>query len=273
MAETGDKRSRASSDNWPEAEIDGLYGLPLEEFTAARNRLARALRAQGRREAAAHVARLTKPSLAAWAVNQVMRTQRNDAQRLLSAGERLRSAHANLAAGRGSADELRAASEAEQAAVRRLINAAEGLLTGRGRSLGDAVVDRVRETLHATAADADTRDLAAGGRLTRESRLFDGGALTAGGTKAKPRRGRGEPDAAVATREAKERLKRARGEAAELRRAAANAARDRRRAEGALARAVDAERAAYEELAAKEKEVEELLPRAGKRAAKGKGRT
>src|SRR5688500_10521615 len=86
----------------PEEEVDALYGLPLEEFTKARNELAAELRSRGEREAADWVGALAKPTAAAWAVNQVMRTQRKDARALLAAGERLRKAHEDIAAGEAS---------------------------------------------------------------------------------------------------------------------------------------------------------------------------
>ena len=85
----------------PEAEVDALYGLPLEDFTKTRNELARELRSRGEREAADWVGSLAKPTAAAWAVNQVMRTQRKDARALLGAGERLRKAHEEAATGTG----------------------------------------------------------------------------------------------------------------------------------------------------------------------------
>jgi hypothetical protein len=49
-----------------DARIDQLYQLPLEEFTSARNALAKDAGAD-----AARVRALTKPPIAAWAVNQL----------------------------------------------------------------------------------------------------------------------------------------------------------------------------------------------------------
>ena len=44
-----------------------LYGLPLERFVPERTALGKALRSEGKREEAAAVAKLVKPSVAAWA--------------------------------------------------------------------------------------------------------------------------------------------------------------------------------------------------------------
>jgi hypothetical protein len=54
-------------------EPDDLYALPLEEFTAARNELARSLKAAGDADEAARVKKLKKPPVSAWAVNQLAR--------------------------------------------------------------------------------------------------------------------------------------------------------------------------------------------------------
>ncbi|HEX8206307.1 MAG TPA: hypothetical protein VF587_09635, partial [Solirubrobacteraceae bacterium] len=67
-------------------DVDALYCRPLDEFVPARAELAKALRADGRRDEAAAVAKLPKPSVAAWAVNQVVRTQPALAEELWAAG-------------------------------------------------------------------------------------------------------------------------------------------------------------------------------------------
>src|SRR5207247_692930 len=144
----------------PEEKVDALYALPLEEFTRARNELAGELRSRGEREAADRVAALAKPTVAAWAVNQLMRTQRKDARALLAAGERLRKAHAGAAAGNAAARDLRDAAEAERSAVERLSEAARGLADARGRGLSEAVLERVTQTLHAISADDEARSVA-----------------------------------------------------------------------------------------------------------------
>src|SRR5919204_6251280 len=141
-------------------EEDDLYGLPLEEFTAQRDALAKQLRKDGDGEAAARVKALRKPTLAAWAVNQVIRTQPKAARELAAAGEALRKAQSALVSGKGSADKLRAASDRERAAVDDLLEAARGLLSASGSILSEAGLEKVSETLHAAAGDDDTREAA-----------------------------------------------------------------------------------------------------------------
>jgi hypothetical protein len=151
-------------------EPDDLYGLPLDRFVAERGALAKALRADRRREEAKEVAGLRKPSVAAWAVNQLVRTQDAGVGELLAAGDALRSAQEDLLAGKGDARALRAAGERERAAVDALVEAARGLLTSGGLELSEPVVERVADTLHAAALDEDARRQVQAGRLERELR-------------------------------------------------------------------------------------------------------
>ena len=151
-------------------EADELYGLALDRFVPERGALAKALRAEGRREDAARVAALRRPSVAAWAVNQLVRTQRAAVQELFDAGDELRDAQANLLAGTGDGRALRAAGERERAAVDALIEAARGLLTSQGEDLSATMIERVSDTLHAAALGEAAREQVREGRLERELR-------------------------------------------------------------------------------------------------------
>lgn len=194
-------------------DAEELYGLPLDRFVPERTALARALRADGAREQAAEVAKLGKPTLAAWAVNQLVRTQRRAVAELFAAGDALARAQADVVSGRGSAGALREASEAERASVEALVQAARGLLSSEGHALTPATVDRVGETLHAAALEPGARGAVEGGCLVRELRHVGMGA--SGGVPA-PR--------VAAAREAAAREAAARE--AETREAAAAAARE-----------------------------------------------
>jgi hypothetical protein len=151
-------------------EPDDLYGLALDRFIPERTELARALRADQRREEAAAVAALRKPSVAAWAVNQLVRSQGAAVHELYEAGDALREAQADLLAGSGDGRALRAANERERAAVDTLVAAGRGLLDSDGHELSPSVVERVADTLHAAALDVDAREQVRAGRLERELR-------------------------------------------------------------------------------------------------------
>src|SRR4051812_40117151 len=107
--------------------ISDLYALPLERFTAERNALAAELRSDGDAQGGATVKALRKPSAAAWAVNQLVRAEPDLVEALLGAGGELRQAHRQAASGRG-AEQLRAAAEAERAAIEQLMERAPAVL-------------------------------------------------------------------------------------------------------------------------------------------------
>jgi len=177
-------------------DVDDLYGLPLDQFVPERTALARELRKAGERDRAGEVAALRKPSVAAWAVNQLVRSRRSAVGELLDAGEALRAAQDDVLAGRGDAGSLRAAVEHERAAVDALTDAARGLLSSEGEELSDTMIERVSDTLHAAALDDEARAQVEQGRLERELRhvgLGGFGAVGAGGAPA-PRASRKKTD-------------------------------------------------------------------------------
>src|SRR4051795_1382837 len=113
-------------------DADNLYGLPLEQFVPQRDALAKRLRADKRREDAAEVKALRKPSVAAWAVNQAVRSQPKAARALWDAGDALIAAQEDLLSGRGDAAALRAAAEDERSALDEVVGAGRGLATRPG---------------------------------------------------------------------------------------------------------------------------------------------
>jgi hypothetical protein len=149
-------------------EVAGrLYGLPLEEFTRERDAAARELRKAKERDVAAEVAKLPKPSQAAWAANHLAREQRGLVDDLLSAGEQLREAQDAAVAGRGAAA-LREAGAVERAAVDALVEAAGELEPG-GRRPTAATLERLRTTLHAAASDDNVGAALDAGRLVEDA--------------------------------------------------------------------------------------------------------
>jgi hypothetical protein len=158
-------RTMADDDLPPDA--DALYGAPFEDFIAERGALAKRLRAAGDREAARRVTALRKPSVAAWTLNQLVRSRARDIAAFAQAADGLRDAQAALLEGRGSPAGLREARAAERAAVDRLLEVARGLFPG-GREPGATTLERVAATLHAAAADEAVRDAVLSGRLLAE---------------------------------------------------------------------------------------------------------
>ena len=170
-----------------------LYGLPLERFVPERNALARRLRAEGDGAEAKRVAKLRKPSVAAWAVNQLVRTQRHAVDELLAAGDALERAQADVLAGRAEAASLRGAMDRQRAVVDGLLQAARGLLSAQGHELSGAVIERVGETLAAAALDEHARARVRDGRLERELRHVGLGVGAGAGTPRPRARRKSEP--------------------------------------------------------------------------------
>jgi hypothetical protein len=149
-----------------EREIDELFDLPLDEFTAARNELAKRLKRDGDAEAAEQVRKLPKPSVAAWTVNQLARHEPEAVRSLLNVAARLRSAQERSLKGERAADELRAAQAEEREIIRRLTRGAEGVLREAGRPASGTTLERVASLLRAAAVDEPGRTMLREGRLT-----------------------------------------------------------------------------------------------------------
>jgi hypothetical protein len=205
-------------------ELDALYGLPLDEWTKARNDLAARLKKANQAEQAEAVRTLRKPSAVAWAVNQLARREPRRVTELLRAGESLRSAQEQALHGRGGASDVSAAARAERAAVRDLVAAAREILEEAGNAASPRTLDRVSQTLRAAAVDDSGRELLDQGRLDEELSGVGFGSLAAVEPRARPRPTSDE-------------LKRARARSAELRSEARRLEKEARAAEAAAERA------------------------------------
>jgi len=149
-----------------EDPVDALFGLPPEDFTAARDALAKRLRAEGHAEAARTVRQLRRPSVAAWAVDQLARAAPEDLQRLLDTGDDLRRSQRAALSGAGGG-RLREATARRRALLAELTERAAGLLTDAGRS-PDPHRAAIAGTLEAATVDDEAADLVRSGRLSRE---------------------------------------------------------------------------------------------------------
>jgi hypothetical protein len=227
-----------------------LYGIAREQFIAERTAWVKALRAEGRREDAARVAELRKPSVAAATVNRLVRTEPDRFAVLVDAGDSLRAAQDRMLSGGGTAAEVRDAVERERAAVEALLSvAAEPGMSG-------AVSDRVAGTLHAAALNPEARDQVRRGQLVEELQHvgFGGASLATGPppspsgqkrstTSAGRKPGGGQPHNAQAhsradAKRAEERERAEQRRLTEERARARRAEREARRRLGAAARAL-----------------------------------
>ena len=152
----------------PEKQLDRLFRGPLEEFTRARNELAKSLRSDGNTEAADWVKGLQKPTRAAWIVNQVAAKNAKAMRELLRASAELRDAQDEMLAGSTSHRKLRESAQRERKAIDSLTGTAERI--GGQNGVGQQILARVSETLQAAASDPEVAEAIERGRLTREQR-------------------------------------------------------------------------------------------------------
>ena len=148
-----------------DAEIDRLYQLPLEEFTTARNDLAKSAGTDAKR-----IRALAKPPIAAWAVNQLYWNNSDLWNALIAAGENAQRAHRAVLAGK-SAD-VRAAGKVHEDAVEKALRATLTLLGKAGHPAADATKHAIGTTLRALPGDE------AAGRFTRTLQPAGFGMLT-----------------------------------------------------------------------------------------------
>lgn len=143
------------------AEVaDELYGLPPEEFSAARNERAKTYRSGGDRELGAQIAALRKPSTAAWVVNQLARHRRAELDQLIELGATMREAHLDL-----KAERLRALSDQRHQVIAALAGAGRALAAEQGHAVSETVVKELEQTLEAALADPDAAQAVGSGHL------------------------------------------------------------------------------------------------------------
>jgi hypothetical protein len=173
-------------------ERAALYGLPRDEFTAARNRRAKELR-QTDAELATAVAALPKPTLAAAALNELVREDPSEVRALVQAGKRLRRAQEQAVTGKQGPD-LAAAVEEHRAALDRVRRDL------RRRKLTAATLEKAVRTLRAASVDPETQPQLERGTLA-EDLTASGFGLDPGLVPARPPARK--PAKAAATRPAK----------------------------------------------------------------------
>ena len=226
-------------------EVAALYQLPLGEFTAARNALAKKLGPE-----AGHVRTLEKPNVAAWAVNQLYWQRRVTYDALIRTAQAMRTAHTHMLSGRKA--DVPQADNAHLEAIRAATEAIRELAQAAAESLSPSTMDAVAETLRSLPSEEPP------GRLTRPLQPLGFGALMTMGIQSAASRVQG-PESRVESPES-------RGPGVVKTTAAERAAAKREAAENAKQRKV-LERA-LKEAEAVEREAESALAEARKAVAK-----
>jgi hypothetical protein len=149
-----------------EDDVDALFGLPLAEFIAARKTLAARLKQAGRGNEADRVKALVKPSISAWAVNQLYWKHREAFDRLIATGQLCRNAQTSGLAGKVT--EMRKALDVRREALSELARLATALLGAAGHNPTPDTMLRITATLEAMSAYASLADAPSPGRLTHD---------------------------------------------------------------------------------------------------------
>jgi hypothetical protein len=147
-------------------DLAALYRGPLDEFIDARNRLATRLRQAGDTAESARVKALPKPSAPAWALNHVYWHAREDYDRLIAAGDRLRALQQQMLGGR--AVDPRESMQERQGAVRQVVDRAARFLADAGHPVTDATRQRLNVTADALATWGSQPQGYVHGRLDRD---------------------------------------------------------------------------------------------------------
>jgi hypothetical protein len=205
-------------------QLDRLYGLPLDEFTSARGGLAAELRDQGDRDAAARVGKLRRPTVSAWAVNQLVRNHQSEVQELLSVGDDVRAAQRAALSG-GGTKVIREISARRRRVVEQLLGRAEDLLAQAGHGASRSILDKVGDILMAATVDEEAAEAVRAGRLVRELAPASGIEALAGQTPI-PAESASQRD-----RQARDRARRVEDRARDAEKSAEEADREARRLE------------------------------------------
>jgi hypothetical protein len=142
-------------------ELDELYWVRPEDFTAVRSRLAAAAKERGDGARARQIAASRKPTMAAWTVNRLALSRSKAKQRLTELGQRLRAAHAAM-----DGDQIRELSAEQRKLIDELCRAAFDAAEMTDPSA--ALREDVTGTLQAAIADPDVA--ARLGRLAKAER-------------------------------------------------------------------------------------------------------
>jgi len=142
---------------------DQLYALEPEQFVPARDRFAKDLRRDGDITAAKALKALRRPTVAAWAVNQLVRRHEGTVDELLEATAATEMAQRQSLAGKRT--NLRGLSEQRQKLIDELLAQAEHILEEAGRS-SPAHQDDIVRSLQASSDPDLARQLRQGRLVT-----------------------------------------------------------------------------------------------------------
>ncbi|WP_445257506.1 hypothetical protein [Nocardioides aurantiacus] len=144
------------------AVADALYAGSVEEFVPRRDAAVKAAKQDGDPALATAVGKLRKPSVAAWAVNLLVRVEAEQIAQVLAVAASLRSAAEAL-----DGDELRALTRQRRQLTAALATTARSRARDEGTRLSESVVEQVEGVLTAAMLDPVAAEVVLTGRLVR----------------------------------------------------------------------------------------------------------
>lgn len=160
------------------AVADQLYAETPATFTAARDALAKE---QDDKAFGKQVKALKKPSVAAWAINLLVRREAEQIDQVLGVAEALREAAAAM-----DGEELRALTRQRRQLTTALATSARGLAREQGVKLSPSVVDQVEAMLNSAMLDPVAAQVIRSGLVLTAFTSTGVGELDAGGLVAAP---------------------------------------------------------------------------------------
>jgi hypothetical protein len=162
-----------------DAAVIELYGLAPEDFTAARNQLAKTARDAGDERASTTLKALRKPTLAAWLANQLVRIDPAGIDDLTTLGEELQAAHLS-----GDGARVRELTRVRRNLVRSLVKTSRAHAESLGRPVSEPAAVKLTETLEAALVDRGAAQLLRTGQLTSAMRHVGFGVVDEAGDPA-----------------------------------------------------------------------------------------
>ncbi|MFI5959298.1 hypothetical protein [Cryptosporangium sp. NPDC051539] len=184
-----------------EREAAALYALPPGQFTTARDVRIAELRGENQAALAGRLKLLRRPTMAAWCVNLLVGSHRDDLVALTALGARLADAQR-----RADLGAIRTLSAERRQRIATLVEAAGRLVAqshprwGAQGPLESSVIVDLESTLNAAVADAAVAQRVLSGRLVRAESYAGFGPLPESSLTEGARRvasGAGEPEAAA----------------------------------------------------------------------------
>jgi hypothetical protein len=175
---------------------DFLYGLPAEEFTAARDARSSAAAKDGNADLAKALKLLRRPTAGAWLANILVADQRSVVEELVELGSGMRRAQESLAGA-----DLRRLSQERRKLIDLLRAEAIRAANKRGTRPTGSALQELTETLESVLADPAAAGSVMSGRLTSSLR-YSGFGPSVSGDAARPAKrspsrntGKQQPDA------------------------------------------------------------------------------